>query len=82
MVPIWAREWKTIRVNAVSPGLIDTPWWDFVPAENRAAVFAQYTAGLPVARAGRPEEVAEAVVLVAGNGYITGKVLGVDGGMA
>jgi NAD(P)-dependent dehydrogenase (short-subunit alcohol dehydrogenase family) len=27
MVPIWAREWRTIRVNAVSPGVIDTPWW-------------------------------------------------------
>lgn len=82
MVPIWAREWKTIRVNAVSPGLIDTPWWDFVPVEDRAATFAQYTAGLSVARAGRPEEVAEAIVLMAGNDYITGKVLGVDGGMA
>lgn len=44
--------------------------------------FAQFTAGLPVARAGRPEEVADAIVFLAGNGYITGKVLGVDGGMA
>jgi NAD(P)-dependent dehydrogenase (short-subunit alcohol dehydrogenase family) len=82
MVAIWARELRTIRVNAVSPGVIDTPWWDFVPRENRQAAFAQYTAGLPVSRAGRPEEVAEAIVLLAGNGYITGKVLGVDGGMA
>jgi len=82
MVPIWAREWRTIRVNAVSPGVIDTPWWDFVPREDRQAAFAQYTAGLPVARAGRPEEVADAIVFLAGNGYITGKVLGIDGGMA
>jgi NAD(P)-dependent dehydrogenase (short-subunit alcohol dehydrogenase family) len=82
MVPIWARELRTIRINAVSPGVIDTPWWDFVPKEDRQAVFAQYTAGLPVPRAGRPEEVADAIVFLAGNGYITGKVLGVDGGMA
>ena len=82
MVPIWARELRTIRVNAVSPGVIDTAWWDFVPKEDRQAAFAQYTAGLPVARAGRAEEVAAAIVFLAGNGYITGKVLGVDGGMA
>jgi NAD(P)-dependent dehydrogenase (short-subunit alcohol dehydrogenase family) len=82
MVPIWARELKPLRINAVSPGLIDTPWWDFVPSESKAETFAKFTAGLPVARAGRPDEVAEAVVFVAGNGYITGKVLGVDGGMA
>jgi NAD(P)-dependent dehydrogenase (short-subunit alcohol dehydrogenase family) len=42
----------------------------------------QYTAGIPVARAGRPEEVADAIVFLAGNGYITGKVLGIDGGIA
>lgn len=81
MVPIWARELRTIRFNAVSPGVIDTPWWDFVPKEDRQAAFAQYTAGIPVARAGRPEEVADAIVFLAGNGYITGKVLGVDGGI-
>lgn len=82
MVPIWAREWKTIRVNAVSPGIIDTPWWDFVPAADRPAAFAQYTAGIPVSRAGRPEEVADAIVFLAGNGYMTGKVIDVDGGLA
>jgi NAD(P)-dependent dehydrogenase (short-subunit alcohol dehydrogenase family) len=81
MVPIWARELKPLRVNAVSPGLVDTPWWDFVPKEDRQATFAQYTSGLPIARAGRPEEVADAIVFLAGNEYITGKVLGVDGGL-
>lgn len=82
MVPIWARELKTIRINAISPGLIDTPWWDFVPKENRQDTFQQFTANQPVARAGRPEEVADAIVFLAGNDYITGKALGVDGGMA
>lgn len=82
MVPVLSRELKPVRINAVSPGLIDTPWWDFVPRENRQETFAQFTAGIPVARAGRPEEVADAILFVAGNGYITGKVLGVDGGMA
>lgn len=82
MVSIWARELRTIRVNAVSPGVIDTPWWDFVPAVDRQATFAQYTAGLPVPREGQPAEVADAIAFLAGNGYITGKVIGVDGGMA
>ena len=82
MIPIWARELKPIRFNAVSPGLIDTPWWDFVPKENRHETFAQFTAGLPVPRVGRPEEVAGTIIFLAGNDYITGKVIGIDGGMA
>jgi NAD(P)-dependent dehydrogenase (short-subunit alcohol dehydrogenase family) len=82
MVPILAKELKPLRVNAVSPGVVDTPWWDFVPAENRKEAFAQFTADLPVPRAAQPSEVAEVIVLLAGNGYMTGKVIGCDGGMA
>jgi len=82
MVPILSKELPAIRINAVSPGLIDTPWWHFVPAEGRQEAFAQFTAGIPAKRAGRPEEVADAIGFLAGNGYMRGKVIGVDGGMA
>jgi ketoreductase RED2 len=66
-----------IRVNAVAPGLIDTPWtadWDVV----RDAV--RQTA--PLRRSGKPEDVADACVALIGARYATGQVLVVDGGMA
>lgn len=82
MVPILAQELKTIRVNAVSPGLVDTPWWDFLPEEQKPAAFAQWTSGIPAGRVARPEEVADVVVFLAGNAYMTGKVVACDGGLS
>ncbi len=64
-----------IRVNAVAPGLIDTPWtkdWD----EVRRRI--QQTA--PLARSGSPEEVAQACLLLTKSTYCTGVVVLVDGG--
>ncbi len=64
-----------IRVNAVAPGLIDTPWtadWDTVREAVREVA--------PLRRSGRPEDVAEVVVAVAAAGYLTGQVVAVDGG--
>ncbi len=68
------------RVNAVSPGLVDTPWWDGVPEETRTAYFTAAAAGLPVRHVSTPEEIAEAVALLATNTSTTGTVLEVDGG--
>ena len=73
-----ALDLAPIRVNAVAPGLIDTPLWDaFGP--QREAILAR-ALKLPVGRAGRPEEIAEAVVFLMTNGFVTGVVLPVDGG--
>jgi ketoreductase RED2 len=66
-----------VRVNAVAPGLIDTPWsadWD----ELRQVV----SATTPLRRTGRPEDVAHVVYLVATAAYMTGEVVGVDGGLS
>jgi len=82
MVPVLAQELKTIRVNAVSPGLVDTAWWDFIPEEQRPAVFEQWTSGIPAGRVSRPEEVADVIAFLAGNGYMTGKIIGCDGGLS
>jgi ketoreductase RED2 len=67
-----------VRVNAVAPGLIETPWvqgggWDAVRTmvEQRA----------PLARAGTPEDVAELVTSLAYARYVTGQVVVVDGGL-
>ena len=65
-----------VRVNAVAPGLVDTPWtadWDVI----RAAV--QQLA--PLRRSGQPADVAEVVLSLARAAYVTGQVVAVDGGM-
>jgi 3-oxoacyl-(acyl-carrier-protein) reductase len=70
---------KGITVNAVAPGFIET---DMVSAMPEAAL-AQVKAMTPVGRLGKPSEVADAVVFLAGphSSYVTGQVLGVNGGM-
>jgi NAD(P)-dependent dehydrogenase (short-subunit alcohol dehydrogenase family) len=77
MVPTLARELAPLRVNAVSPGVTDTPWW----ADKPAALFDQEARKAPLGRAGRPEEVADAVLFLTRNQFITGVVLDVDGGL-
>ncbi len=65
-----------VRVNAVAPGLIDTPWtqdWDVVREAVRQIA--------PLKRSGRPEDVAQVILDVAGAAYMTGQVVVVDGGM-
>jgi NAD(P)-dependent dehydrogenase (short-subunit alcohol dehydrogenase family) len=73
-----ALDLAPIRVNAVAPGLIDTPLWDSFGAQ-REAILAR-GAKLPVGRIGRPEEVAAAVIFLMSNGFVTGAVLSIDGG--
>ena len=79
MIPTLAKELAPLRVNAVSPGVIDTPWWDENP-EHRDAVFKQTAAQLPVGRVGRPEDVARAIAYLIDDTFVTGVVLAVDGG--
>ncbi|MFD5466882.1 SDR family NAD(P)-dependent oxidoreductase [Kitasatospora sp. NPDC127059] len=67
-----------VRVNAVAPGLIETPWTagkDFF-----APIAAKVRESTPLRRTGLPEDVAEAVLGLAGAAYTTGQVLLVDGG--
>ncbi|MER9874256.1 SDR family oxidoreductase [Mesorhizobium sp. M0195] len=81
VVPILAMELKPLRVNVVAPGVIDTPWWDFLPDDQRQAVFAEYAGKTPVGRIGRAEDVAEAIAFLVSNSFITGQVLTCDGGL-
>lgn len=68
------------RVNAISPGAIDTPWWDDLPADQRAGLFQTIAAATPVGRVGRADDVAEAIFAVATNGFMSGTVVEVTGG--
>jgi NAD(P)-dependent dehydrogenase (short-subunit alcohol dehydrogenase family) len=81
MVPPLAAELAPIRVNAVSPGVIETPWWAGLPEDQRAALFEDYATGTPVGRIGQPGDVAEAILYLAANGFVTGTVLDVSGGL-
>jgi ketoreductase RED2 len=66
-----------VRVNAVAPGLIDTPWtadWDTVRGLVSAAA--------PLKRTGTPEDVADVIVALASSPYVTGQVVVVDGGLS
>jgi NAD(P)-dependent dehydrogenase (short-subunit alcohol dehydrogenase family) len=75
-----AAELAPIRVNGVSPGFVDTPWWSGLPADARQAYFAQAAQALPARRIATADDVAEAVVLAATNANITGTILETDGG--
>lgn len=75
-----ARELAPLRVNTVSPGLVDTPAYDWMGEQEKQAFFGRMGGDLPVGRVGAPEEVAEAVLFLLGNGFATGALLDVDGG--
>ena len=87
-----ARTWTTdlkdrrIRVNAVSPGLIDTPGVNDQVASTAAGqqLLNMVSNGVPLGRRGTPDEIAKAVVFLASDdaSYVTGAELFVDGGFA
>ena len=68
-----------IRVNTIQPGLIDTPFLD-VLGERRNAFIAEYAKRVPVGRVGRAEDVADAVLFLMKNSFVTGITLTIDGG--
>jgi len=79
-VPPLSRELAPIRVNAVSPGIIVTPWWDTL-GDHRDEYLERFAARAPLGRNGRPENLAQAIFALIENDFITGAVLPVDGGM-
>lgn len=70
---------RGVRVNCIAPGFIDTDMTRAVKEEVRSAWVDQ----IPLKRAGQPEDIANAALFLASDlsTYITGQVLGVDGGM-
>lgn len=77
-----ALELAPVRVNAVSPGLIETPLWSAIPAEKRQAIFANTAQRLPIGRIGQPDEIANAIVFLMATGFANGTTVRVDGGGA
>lgn len=80
MVPTLALELAPVRVNAISPGVIETDWWSWLPETDRAGMFANLAGTTPVRRNGIADDVADAVAFLIGNTFTNGVVLPVDGG--
>jgi NAD(P)-dependent dehydrogenase (short-subunit alcohol dehydrogenase family) len=75
-----ALELAPVRVNAVSPGVIDTPIRAAMPEEARRDMLARTAAVLPVGRVGLGEDIARQIVSCRGNGFAIGIDVIFDGG--
>lgn len=79
VVKVAAIEWAPVRVNAVAPGVTDTPMLGPIPRTGPwLAGVAERTA---LGRLGRPDDVAEAVLALHSMGWVTGQVVVCDGGL-
>ena len=76
-----ALELAPRRVNALSPGPVDTPLWGKALGADRDAAVDAIKATLPLRRFGTPTEVGAAAVFLMTNGWITGETLHADGGV-
>ena len=75
-----ALELAPVRVNAVSPGIIDTPIRAAMPEDARRDMLAKAAAALPVGRVGLGEDVAQQILAFMTIGFATGSIVYLDGG--
>jgi NAD(P)-dependent dehydrogenase (short-subunit alcohol dehydrogenase family) len=75
-----ALELAPVRVNAVSPGVIDTPIRAAMPEAARKEMLAKTAASLPVGRVGMAEDIARQIGSFMTNGFATGSIVYIDGG--
>jgi NAD(P)-dependent dehydrogenase (short-subunit alcohol dehydrogenase family) len=75
-----ALELAPVRVNCVSPGIIDTPIRAGMPEAARKDMLAKIASGLPVGRVGLGEDIAVQILAFMANGFATGAIVYIDGG--
>jgi NAD(P)-dependent dehydrogenase (short-subunit alcohol dehydrogenase family) len=75
-----ALELAPIRVNAISPGVIDTGAWDAFCEQGKADYFADVSARNPARRIGTPDDIARGVLFALTSTFLTGQTLHIDGG--
>lgn len=82
----WALDWAAdrIRVNAISPGVVDTPIFSALPTDQHAQVMAHFAQQTPLGRVGHPTDIAHLALFLASPqaAWITGAVVPVDGGLS
>lgn len=76
MTQLLAKSCGPVRINAVAPGLVDTPWTCTWKAQHEAV-----QAKAPLRRSATPDDCAEATLALLRNRYMTGQILVVDGGL-
>jgi NAD(P)-dependent dehydrogenase (short-subunit alcohol dehydrogenase family) len=76
-----AAELAPVRVNAISPGVVDTDWWAGMPSADREAFFADTAGRTPLGRVASPDDIAATIALVVTSPYVTGQVIVADGGL-
>jgi NAD(P)-dependent dehydrogenase (short-subunit alcohol dehydrogenase family) len=75
-----ALELAPIRVNAISPGVIDTGAWDALGEQGKADYFASMRARNPARRIGTTDDIANGVLFAMTSTFLTGQTLHIDGG--
>lgn len=80
LVKSLALELAPVRVNAVSPGIIDTPIRASMPEQARIAMLEKTAAALPVKRVGLADDIARQIISFMENTFATGSVVFLDGG--
>jgi NAD(P)-dependent dehydrogenase (short-subunit alcohol dehydrogenase family) len=75
-----ALELAPVRVNCVSPGIVDTPIRAAMPEAARRDMLAKAAAGLPVGRVGVGEDIAQQILAFMTIGFATGSIVYLDGG--
>lgn len=75
-----AREIAPIRVNAISPGIIDSGTWDSLGPEGKDGLMAATAHSAPAGRAGTITDITDAVLWLLTAGYVTGETLHIEGG--
>lgn len=80
LVRALAVELAPMRVNAISPGVVETEGWAFMDERSRKGFFADLATQLPARRTGTPRDLAEAALFALTNPYLTGEVVHVNGG--
>jgi NAD(P)-dependent dehydrogenase (short-subunit alcohol dehydrogenase family) len=75
-----ALDLAPVRVNCVSPGIIDTPIRAAMPEQARREMLEKTAAALPLRRVGLVEDVAKQILALMTNGFATGSIVYLDGG--
>lgn len=75
-----AVELAPIRVNVIVPGIVRSPLWGSMSADEQEALYQQSASSLPLGRVGEPDDIAKAYLAVIDQDYATGTTTVVDGG--